>query len=139
MLSAIVIFIVAGIGWFIYNTEYKLTLAGTENSPDGKYTVTFQMVGSPDWPFGSTTVKITVEEIGSKKTLKVIDTSIDDDGVKLREDNWDVVWQDDSVKIILKGSEQEDAVHTVMLQQFQCDKSMIFKIKNQIAFILSGF
>ncbi len=76
----------------------------------------FQMVGNPDWPFGSTTVKITIEETGSKKKLKVIDTSIQDDGGILREYNWDVVWQDDSVKIILKGSEQEDAVHTVMLK-----------------------
>lgn len=116
VLSAIVIFVAACIGWFVYNNEYKLTLAGTENSPDGKYAVTFQMVGNPDRPFGSTTVKITLEETGSKKKLKVIDTSIQDDGGILREHNWDVVWQDDSAKIILKGSEQEDAVHTVMLQ-----------------------
>lgn len=116
VLSAVVIFIAVCIGWFIYNNEYKLTLAGTENSPDGKYAVTFQMVGNPDWPFGSTTVKITVEETESRKKLKVIDTSIHDDGGILREYNWDVVWQNDSVKIILKGSEQEDTVHTVMLQ-----------------------
>ena len=116
VLSTIIIFIAVSIGLFVYNTEYKLALAGTENSPDGKYTVIFQMVGNPDWPFGSTAVKVTVKETEGNKIVKVIDTSIDDDGAKLREDNWDVVWQDDSVKIILKGSEHEDAVHTVMLQ-----------------------
>lgn len=116
ILSAVVIFIVASIGWFVHDTEYKLTLAGTENSPDGKYAVTFQMVGNPDWPFGSTAVKVTVKGTDGNKIIKVIDTSIDDDGALLREKNWDVVWQDGSVKIILKGSEQEDAVHTVMLQ-----------------------
>ncbi len=114
--SAVAIFTVASIGWFVYNTEYKLTLAGTEISPDGKFTATLQMVGCPDWPFGSTSVRITVKETESKKKLKVIDTSIDDDGANLREENWDVVWQNGSVTIILKGSEQKDAVHAVALQ-----------------------
>lgn len=114
-LSTITMFIAVFIGWFVYNNEYKLTLAGTENSPDGKYAVVFQMVGTPDWPFGSTTVKVTVEEANSKKKLKVIDTSISDDGGVLSEYNWDVLWQDGSVEIILKGSEQEDRIYTAML------------------------
>ena len=116
VLSAVVIFIVASIGWFIYTTEYKLTLTGIENSPDGKYYITFQMVGCPDWPFGSTTVKVTVKETESKKKIKVINTSIDNDGANLSESNWDVIWNDSSVKIILKGQEQKDAVHTVPVQ-----------------------
>ena len=113
--SAGVVLIAACIGWFVYNDEYKLTLAGTENSPDGKYAVVFQRVGSPDWPFGSTAVRITVKDINNKKKLKVINTSIHNDGGVLSKYNWDVLWQDESVKIILKGSEQKDAVHIVML------------------------
>ncbi len=113
--SAGVVLIAACIGWFVYNNEYKLTLAGTENSPDGNYAVVFQMVGSPDWPFGSTAVRITVKEIKNNEKLRVIDTSIHNDGGVLSEYNWDVLWQDESVKIILKGSEQKDAVHIVML------------------------
>ena len=49
--------------WFKKTEPLDETLAGTENSPDGNYAVIFQMVGNPDWPFGSTAVKITVKEI----------------------------------------------------------------------------
>ncbi len=98
---------------FLYQNK-EITVAGTEYSPDNKYTVTFQMVGAPVG-FGSTAVKIIVTEEANRKILKVIDTSIQDDGGVLREANWNVTWQEDSVKITLKGSEQKDAVYVVML------------------------
>ena len=100
---------------FIYSKN-KLTDVGTEISPDGKYSVLFQMVGQPDWPFGATTVKVTVTEVGSNKQLEVIDASINDDGATLRKSNWTVVWQSDTVEITLKGSEQEDKSYIVPLQ-----------------------
>ena len=101
---------------FIYSNNYKLTDVGTEISPDGKYSVLFQMVGQPEWPFGATTVKVTVTEVGSNKQLEVIDASINDDGAILRKSNWTVVWQRDTVEITLKGSEQEDKSYIVPLQ-----------------------
>lgn len=116
MLSAFAIFSAACIGWFIYSTQYKLTDTGTEISPDGKYIVVFQMVGEPEWPFGATSVKVTVKETEDNRQLKVIDTSIQDDGAILSEYNWDVVWQSNIVKITLKGSEQEDVIYAVPLQ-----------------------
>ena len=101
---------------FIYSNNYKLTDVGTEISPDGKYSVLFQMVGQPEWPFGATTVKVTVKEVDSNKQLEVIDASINDDGATLRNSNWTVVWQSDTVEITLKGSEQEDKSYIVPLQ-----------------------
>ncbi len=103
------------IGLSIYKNEYKLTDKGTELSPDGNFAVVFQMVGVPDWPFGSTHVKVTVKDTESNETIKIIDTHIQDDGATLQKDNWYVVWQSDSVEITLKGSEQEDSVYTVQL------------------------
>ena len=114
----ILIFLAVGyvIFAFIYNNNYKLTDAGTEISPDGKYSVLFQMVGQPEWPFGATTVKVTVKEVDSNKQLEVIDASIQDDGGILSEFNWDVVWKSDTVEITLKGSEQKDKSYIVPLQ-----------------------
>ena len=114
----ILIFLAVGyvIFAFIYNNNYELTDAGTEISPDGKYSVLFQMVGQPEWPFGATTVKVTVKEVDSNKQLEVIDASIQDDGGILSEFNWDVVWKSDTVEITLKGSEQKDKSYIVPLQ-----------------------
>ncbi len=103
------------IGLSIYKTEHKLSDKGTELSPDGRFAVVFQMVGVPDWPFGSTHVKVTVKETASNETVEIIDTYVEDDGAALSQDNWYVIWQSGSVEITLKGSEQEDTVYTVQL------------------------
>ena len=115
--SIAVILLVACVAWDEYINKYKLTDTGTETSPDGEYTVAFQMVGQPVWPFGPTSVKITVAQTKSGEKIKVIDTKIQDDGATLHKNNWEVVWKEDAVEIILKGSEQQDAVHTVLLPQ----------------------
>ena len=59
LLAGILVF-AAFLFHFEYVNEYKLTDTGTEVSPDGKYAVLFQMVGQPDWPFGATSVRVTV-------------------------------------------------------------------------------
>ena len=49
LLAVIVVF-----GFFIsYTVNYKKTICDTSVSPDGKYELTLQAVGEPDWPFGS--------------------------------------------------------------------------------------
>lgn len=115
-LSAVIIFVVAGIGWYVYETEYKLTQTATEISPDGKYTANLYMVGCPDWPFGDTTVRVTIKQTGSLKKLEVIEADISDDGRSLNKDNWQVIWQENSVEIILRGCEQRDEIYTVTLK-----------------------
>ncbi|MBQ3151506.1 MAG: hypothetical protein IJB86_09710 [Clostridia bacterium] len=102
-------------GVMIYKTEYRLTDKGTELSPDGKYSVLFQMVGEPDWPFGATTVRATVTDIETGEKIEVIQTDIHDDGAVLRDYNWEVKWEEDEVEIIFIGSEQEDKGYIVAL------------------------
>ena len=111
----VLITISVGIGYNIYKSEYKLTDSGVEHSPDGKYSVTFQMVGYPQWPFGSTKARVTVSETDSEKEITVINDEISDDGANLRSENWFVEWLDDTVKITLKGSEQYDKLYTIPL------------------------
>ena len=49
LLAVIVVF-----GFCIsYTVNYKKTICDTSVSPDGKYELTLQAVGEPDWPFGS--------------------------------------------------------------------------------------
>ena len=115
-LSAVTVFVVAGIGWYVYETEYKLTQTATEISPDGKYTATLYMVGCPEWPFGDTTARVTVKQTASPPKSEVIEADISDDGRSLNKDNWQVTWHENSVEIILRGSEQRDEFYTVTLQ-----------------------
>ncbi len=114
--SAIAAFIIAGIGWNVYETEYKHTLTATEVSPDGKYTATLYMVGCPDWPFGDTTVRVDIKQTRDLKKSEAFEADISDDGRNLSKDNWQVTWQENSVDIVLTGSEQRDEIYTVRLQ-----------------------
>ncbi len=100
------------IGSMVYVMEYKITQVGVETSYDGKYEVVFSQIGEPDWPFGSTSVRIEVWEKDGEK-IEQVKTSIRDDGASLRESNWQVEWYPGGLDITLIGSEQEDDVYTV--------------------------
>lgn len=100
------------IGSMVYVMEYKVTEVGVETSYDGKYEVVFSQIGEPEWPFGSTHVRIEVREKDGEKIDKV-ETSIRDDGASLHESNWKVDWYPAGLDITLMGSEQEDDIYTV--------------------------
>ena len=97
-----------------YETEWKITDVAEKTSPDGQYVALFQEVGTPVWPFGPASVRITVKEASGRK-IEVIRTTIQDDGARVKPRNWKVAWGDEEVVITLNGSEQDDAVHTVPL------------------------
>lgn len=85
-----------------------------EFSPDGKFEAILQQNGEPCF-FGPTPLRIVIRETQSQHTVKMIDTHVKDDGARLSPHNWKVVWQESQVDIILKGSEQQDVLHTVFL------------------------
>lgn len=63
LLAVIVVF-----GFCIsYTVNYKKTTCDTSVSPDGKYELTLQAAGEPDWPFGSYNVS-TKDVVSSGKT-----------------------------------------------------------------------
>jgi len=105
------------IGWSVYITEYRLTDTAVSVSPDGRYTAVLQMVGEPDWPFGPTSVRVTVRQTAGGEILEQVDTAIRDDGANLSPGHWTVVWKNHTVEITLHGSEQADAVYTVDLPE----------------------
>lgn len=103
------------IGSFRYAMKYKITEVGTEISADGKFVVVFQMIGEPEWPFGSTHVQMIIKRADGI-VIEKIKESIQDDGSIFREENWSVGWRDNLVEITLKGSEQEDEKFVVLLE-----------------------
>ena len=116
LLAVIVMLVVGFVSWFIYADNYQLIDRGSSSSPDGGYEVVFHQVDSPHWPFGSVDVKVTLRNKESKKKIEVIETSISNDGASFCEQDWTVVWQEESVEITLRGSEQNDAVYLIPLK-----------------------
>jgi hypothetical protein len=80
----------------------------TYNSPDGQYSLVFEQVGDPAWPFGPTDVRLTLKD-GDGKRIEQIDAQINDDGANAGEHNVaSVTWNDDEVVVVLRASEMKD-------------------------------
>ena len=91
---------------FSYVTNYKKTVVGTSISEDGKYELTLQAIGEPDWPFGSASGQLILKE-GKAKVSKT-KFELRNDGGSINSDCWEVTWHEDFVEIILSGKEQSD-------------------------------
>ena len=80
----------------------------TYSSPDGEYSLVFEQMGDPVWPFGPTDVRLTLKN-SNGKIIKRVSTQIHDDGACAREYHIaSVAWNDDAVVIVLRGSEMQD-------------------------------
>ena len=80
----------------------------TYHSPDGEYSLLFEQMGAPQWPFGPTDVRLTLKN-HSGKIVERVSTQLFDDGVSAGEYNIaSVSWNDDAVVVILRASEMKD-------------------------------
>lgn len=106
------LFIVTIFAGFVYQIKFAKTevLTSTEIltsvSGDNCYSLTIYMIGEPEWPFGATHCRFDLT--CDKKYLIEHPFSIRDDGSIARESNFDVIWNEDSVTVIVSGSEQKD-------------------------------
>lgn len=102
LLAVIVVF------WFCisYTVNYKKTTCDTSVSPDGKYELTLQAVGEPDWPFGSASGRLVLME--GKDKISQTDFELHNDGGSITSNCWKVTWYEDYVEVILSGEEQFD-------------------------------
>lgn len=89
-----------------YTANYKKTTCDTSVSPDGKYELTLQAIGEPDWPFGSASGRLILKE--GKDTVSETDFELYNDGGIISSRCWEVTWYEDYVEIILSGEEQPD-------------------------------
>lgn len=94
--------------WFCisYTVNYKKTTCDISVSSDGKYELTLQAVGEPDWPFGSASGRLVLKE--GKDKISHTDFELHNDGGSINSSCWDVTWYEDYVEIILSGEEQFD-------------------------------
>lgn len=94
--------------WFCisYTVNYKKTISDISVSPDGKYELTLQAVGEPDWPFGSASGRLILME--GKDKISQTDFELHNDGGSITSNCWKVTWYEDYVEVILSGEEQFD-------------------------------
>lgn len=80
----------------------------TYHSPDGEYSLVFEQMGDPAWPFGPTDVRLTLKNHAGKMIGRV-STHLFNDGGNAGEHNIaSVSWNDDGVIVVLRASEMED-------------------------------
>ena len=91
----------------VFNFLFPKEIA-TYNSLDGEYSLIFEQMGDPVWPFGPTDVRLTLKN-SDDKVIKRVSTQIHDDGCNAGEHNVvSVSWNDDAVVVILCGQEMQD-------------------------------
>ena len=80
----------------------------TYNSPDGEYSLVFEQMGDPQWPFGPTDVRLTLKNYDGK-IIERVSTPLSDDGANVGEHNiGSISCNDDAVVVVLRASEMED-------------------------------
>ena len=80
----------------------------TYNSPNGEYSLIFEQMGDPQWPFGPTDVRLTLKNHDGK-IIERVSTQLSDDGANASEHNIaSVFWNDDAVIVVLRASEMND-------------------------------
>ncbi len=92
-----------------------ITDVASFTSPDKKYTISYQQIGDPEFPFGKTNVRLTVYDSDHHK-VNSVDTFIQDDGCIAAPGNvYSVVWMEHSVLVVLQASEMENKTVIVPL------------------------
>ena len=80
----------------------------TYESPDGKYTLLFEQIGDPGWPFGSAKVRFTVKN-AEGKTVARESSSVANDGGPARKENIKAIrWEETQVTVTLDGWEEPE-------------------------------
>ena len=110
----IVVALIIGAWLFIgalWNGAFNFMLPeeiATYNSPDGEYSLVFEQMGDPGWPFGPTDVRLTLKNHDGKM-IERVSTQVFNDGANASEYNIaSISWNDDAVVVILRGAEMED-------------------------------
>ena len=85
----------------------------TYDSPDGNYSLVFEQLGAPAWPYGPTDVRLTLKNQDGK-VIKRVRTVVYNDGTSATEGNIvSVSWHDDHVIVILEGYDSGEEVFSI--------------------------
>lgn len=101
--------IMSVIGFLIYKTEYrKSEICSAENGP---YRLVIYQIGEPGFPFGSG--DCCLELYDQKSLISKMDITLTNDGKWPDENNFDILWHEDRVEIIVHGEEQDDKTYVL--------------------------
>ena len=103
VIAILIILLFAGIK---YRTCYAKSEITASISSDGRYVLKIYMIGEPEWPFGATHCRL--ELLDDSRRIINYPFSIQDDGAMAREENFNILWGREKVRVIVSGSEQED-------------------------------
>ena len=106
IIGSILVGVIVFVFFISYTANYKKTTCDTSVSPDGKYELTLQAVGEPDWPFGSASGRLVLME--GKDKISQTDFELHNDGGSITSNCWKVTWYEDYLEVILSGEEQFD-------------------------------
>jgi hypothetical protein len=80
----------------------------TYRSPNGEYSLVFEQMGDPAWPFGPADVRLTLRN-HTGKIIERVSAQVFNDGGSASKDNIaSISWNDDAVIIVLSACEMED-------------------------------
>ena len=78
------------------------------HSPDGEYSLVFEQMGDPAWPFGPADIRLTLKNHNGK-IIERVSTQVFNDGGSADEYNVaSISWNDDAVIVVLRACEMED-------------------------------
>ena len=90
----------------VFNFMFPNEIA-THHSPSGEYSLVFEQMGSPAWPFGPTDVRLTLKNHNGK-TIERVSTQVFNDGGNADEHNIaSISWNNDVVIVVLQACEME--------------------------------
>ena len=80
----------------------------TYHSPNGEYSLVFEQMGDPAWPFGPADDRLTLKN-HTGKIIERVSAQVFNDGGSASKDNIaSIAWNDDAVIIVLSACEMED-------------------------------
>lgn len=104
----IVMYLLCAASWHGVFDQKEIKEIATYNSPDGEYSLVFEQIGDPAWPYGSTDVRLTLK-YHNGKMIDRVSTQIQNDGCNAGEHSVaSVSWNDDTVVVVLCGSEMQN-------------------------------
>jgi len=98
-----------GFAWLLYEFDYKRTEIAQSRS--GNYTLTMFQVGEPGFPFGPVSGEFVLRKDGKK--INTYSFLVFNDGGSLSPGNAVFEWEEDCVRIMVRGEEQEDKFYTL--------------------------
>lgn len=99
-----------------FNFMFPTEIAAYQ-SPDGQYTLVFEQMGDPGWPFGPADVRLTLKNSHGKRIGRVSAQVFNDGGNAGEQNVGSVSWNDDGVIVVLRSAEAEDQEISILYDQ----------------------